>query len=125
MGKMTPYEAWQIVSKMVDKTYTNQDYDDAVEIIREAIARFPNTDSTRVTDADVQKASECMEIYKSLISYEGSLTSDECEEDKRSFDLAITALEQYRKPEPCSECVKWENDFHFCPDCGRPLGAGE
>jgi len=30
MGKMTPYEAWQIVSKMVDQTYTNQDFAEAV-----------------------------------------------------------------------------------------------
>lgn len=30
-------EAWEIVSNIIDKTYTNQDYDDALEVIGQLV----------------------------------------------------------------------------------------
>ena len=109
MGKMTPYEAWQIVSKMVDQTYTNQDYDDAVEIIREAIARLPNTDSTSATG--VQEAIE--ELHSCINEANKSLDGLHVKHMVRigTIKTIITALEQYR--DPCEsdsiERLKQEN----------------
>jgi len=118
-------------SKLTDKEARQNIVNDGNRIqslIDDAIAQ------QSVTDADAQI------MIDDLKQLRIALVTSTCD-GKRIIDMlspAITALEQYRKPEPCGWCdlEKTEKIYaygmsfkripvRYCPNCGRRLKAGE
>ena len=83
-----------------------------INFANEAIAR------QSVKSEEVAEAIERLEKWRAS-KYAWTVASAPC---GKNIDLAITALQEYKPKEPCSECIKYQNDFYYCADCGRKLG---
>ena len=63
---MTIDEAWLIVKKMVDRSYTNQDYDDALMVIDEFIQKYKKAErKTLIIGTDI-RCNSCRNWIASL-----------------------------------------------------------
>ena len=72
--------------------------------------------------AQKNKSATSEEVQEAIEYFEDTLQFISGEPQEKDHRLAITALQEYQPKEPCSECIKYQNDFNYCADCGRKLG---